>query len=134
MKGTITLSNPIKIDNKTVKSLKFDTDEITTQLFAEADSKKLRASGSKGGNLSGAAELDYGLHLYLGYASIIAVNDGYTFEDLERCKGADIMQVMKVGRNFIMQSGESPDEESDEQSETTPDATTPQPATSKKSE
>lgn len=134
MKGTITLKNPIKIDGKNVKKLNYDTNEITTELFAEADSKKMRASKSKGGNLSGAVELDYGLHLYLGYAAIIAVNESYTFEDVERIKGADLMEIMKVGRNFTIASEESEPETSDEQSETTPDATTPQSATSEESE
>lgn len=133
MNGTITLHAPIKIDGKNVKTLNYDTDEISNELFVEADSKKMRASGSKGGNLSGAVELDYGLHLYLGYAAVIAVNDSITFEDMERCKGPDLIQIMKVGRNFIIASATSQADDSAEQSETTPDATTPQPATSKES-
>lgn len=132
MNGTIELKKAIMINDKKVQKLKYDTDEITSELFAEAESKKMKASGSKGGNLSGAMELDYGLHLYLGFASIIAVNDDYAFEDLERVKGPDLIQITKVGRNFLIVSGASADDSSDEQSETTPDASTPQSATSKK--
>lgn len=132
MNGTIDLKKAIMINDKKVQKLKYDTDEITSELFVEAESKKMKASGSKGGNLSGAMELDYGLHLYLGFASIIAVNSDYAFEDLERVQGPDLIQITKVGRNFLIASGTSADDSSDEQSETTPDASTPQSATSKK--
>jgi hypothetical protein len=56
--GKIILSKPILIDGKEVSELTHDAGEITGALFAEADSKKMKASGSKSGNLSGAAELD----------------------------------------------------------------------------
>lgn len=126
MKGIIKLSSPIMIDGQQIKEVQYDTDEISCELFAEADSKKMKASGSKQGNLSGAAELDYGLHLYLGFAAIIAVNQAWTFEDVARIKGPDIMKVMKIGRNFILSSVESQDDDSDEQSEIMQDASTPQ--------
>lgn len=126
MKGIIKLSSPIMIDGQQIKEVQYDTDEISCELFAEADSKKMQACGSKQGNLSGAAELDYGLHLYLGFAAIIAVNQAWTFEDVARIKGQDIMNVMKIGRNFTLSSGESQDDDSDEQSEITQDASTPQ--------
>ena len=72
MKNKITLSNPLTINNKKRTELTYDANEITAQMFAEADSRKLTASGSKNGNAAGAAELDYGLHLYLGFEAIIA--------------------------------------------------------------
>lgn len=132
MKDTLVLQNPILINGKTVKSVTYDPDEITAVQFAEADARKMRASGSKGGNLSGAAELDYSLHLYLGFAAIVAVNPEYDISDLERIKGADVMGVMKIGRNFIIKSGkQSPDDDSDEQSETMPEPSTPQSQSSK---
>ena len=95
----------------------------------------MRASGSKGGNLSGAVELDYSFHLYLGFAAIVAVNPEVDMTDLERLKGADVMEAMKIGRNFIIRPGEeSQDDDSDEQSETTPEPSTPQSPTSRKSQ
>lgn len=123
MNGTIELINPIKIDGKDIKKLKYDTNEITPELFAEAEGKKLKASRVNG-NISGAMELDYPLHLYLGLASIVAVNPDYTFEDVARVKGRDIVEVMKIGRNFIVKSEESQGDDSDEQSEITPESTT----------
>lgn len=132
MKGTIKLSNPLTINGKLHNELTYDTNEITAQAFAEADARKLAASGSKSGNAAGAAELDYGLHLYLGFAAVIAVNPTIDLADLERVKGPDVMTVMRVGRDFITErSGEtsSPDS-SDGPSETTPEPSTHRPETS----
>jgi len=134
LKGTIALRNPITINGKMVKELTYDANEITPAMFAEADARKMLASGAKSGNLSGAVELDYGLHLYLGFAAIIAVNPEIDFTDLERIKGPDVMQVMKVGRNFIISSAVSEEDSSDEQSEITPELSTHQSQTSKEKE
>lgn len=134
LKGTIVLRNPITINGKTVKELTYDANEITSAMFAEADARKMLASGAKSGNLSGAVELDYGLHLYLGFAAIIAVNPEIDFTDLERIKGPDVMQVMKIGRNFIISSAASEEDSSDEQSEITPELSTHQSQTSKEKE
>ena len=102
MKNILTLTIPVLIDGVETSSLTYDTDEITCDLFAQADSKKLTATGgaAKGG-ISGAVEIDYSFHLYLGFAAIVAVNPKIDMTDLERIKGPDIMEVMKIGRNFI---------------------------------
>lgn len=111
---SIKLKNPIQINGKEVKELTFDSNEITPAGFAEAEYRKTRANGSKGSPSSAAVELDYSLHLYLGFASIIAVNPEYDFNDLERIKGIDVMEVMKIGRNFIIASaGKSTDDASE---------------------
>ena len=129
---SITLRNPILVDGKKVTKLTYDANEITPTGFAEAEYKKTRANGSKGAPSSAAVELDYSLHLYLGFAAIIAVNPEYAFEDLERIKGADVMEVMKIGRNFIIDSvKDSTDETSESASETTPESTTPESQSSK---
>ena len=80
---------------------------------------------SKGGNLAGAVELDYSLHLYIGFAAVIAVNPSYTFEDMERIKGKSLTKFSKIGRGFFIGSGDSGADSSDEQSETTPEPSTP---------
>jgi hypothetical protein len=112
------------IDGKSVDSLDYDSNEITAELFAQAESKKQNASNASA-NRSGAMELDYSLHLYLGLAAIVAVNPSYTFEDVARIKGHDTIEVMYVGRNFIMTSEDSPGEDSDVQFETLPESTIP---------
>ena len=134
MKNTLKLQNPILINGKTVSELSYDIDEITGELFAEADSKKMAASGSKSGNLSGAAELDYSFHLYLGHAAILAVNPEYDWSDLARIKGHDNMKIMRIGRTFIVGSAASEEDDSEEPTETTEKSSQPQSPTSKKSE
>lgn len=84
-------------------------------------------------SVSAAAEFDFGLHLYLGYAAIVAVNPTYDFSDLERMKGADVVEVMALGRNFMLKSEPEPQEnDSAEPTATTPESTTPARQSSKK--
>ena len=126
MKNTIKLDNPVQINGKSYDELTYDISEITAQAFAEADARKLSASGSKNGNAAGAAELDYGLHLYLGFAAIIAINPEIDISDLERVRGYDVMKIMRIGRDFISGKSEEPytPDSSDAQSETTPEPST----------
>ena len=122
---SIKLKNPIQINGKQVDELTYDINEITPLGFAEAEYRKTRANGSKGAPSSAAVELDYSLHLYLGFAAIIAVNPAYDFNDLERIHGSDVMEVMKIGRNFIIASAQdSTAEKSENASEPTPASTT----------
>ena len=126
MKGTLTLKNPILINNKTISEMTYDSNEITGALFSEAEAMRKRAAGMRNVSINPAIEFDFGLHLYLGYAAIIAVNPGYDFNDLERIHGGDLMTIMDIGRNFILQSEDSsPASSSDEPSGTTPKPSTP---------
>jgi hypothetical protein len=128
----LTLRNPIKINGKEVAVLTHDANEINGILFATAEAKKKAAAGMKNTTLSPAVEFDFSLHLYLGYAAIIAVNPGYDFSDLERIKGFDTVDIMEIGRNFIFKSEEKQQASgSDEHTETTPESTTQAPGTSK---
>ena len=89
----------------------------------------------KNTSISPAAEFDFGLHLYLGFAAIIAANPSYDFSDVERIKGHDVVEVMAIGRNFILASEKGqPESDSGEPTETTPESTTPARPSSKKSE
>lgn len=125
--GIITLTKPVLINGVEVKEMKYDVDEIDGALYAQAENAKMKASGSKGGNLAGAVELDYSLHLYIGFAAVIAVNPAYTFEDMERIKGKSLREFSSIGRSFFIGSGSSGDDSLDEQSEITPELTTPAP-------
>jgi hypothetical protein len=119
MKGTIQLSNPITINGKQVVALAYDTVGITGALFCEADSRRRFAAGSKNISIAPAAEFDYGLHLYLGYAACVAAAPEVDFADLERIHGEDLVDIMAVGRNFIMKSEDSQQSNSDAPTETT---------------
>ena len=130
----LTLKKPIMVNGEEVKELTYDANEIDGVLFATAESKKKAAAGQNL-SISPAAEFDYGLHLYLGYAAIIAVNPSIDWSDLERVKGRDIMEIMKIGRSFMLGSDEASQEsDSAEPIEITAGSTTPAKPTSKKSE
>ena len=133
MKKNITLFNPIMVDGKQVKILSYDANEITAAGFIEAEAKRKNVAG-RAMSITPAAEFDFGLHLYLGFAAIIAVNSGYDYSDLERIKGNDVVAVMGIGRNFMLKSEEdAPENESEEPSETTQGSTTQASQSSKKS-
>lgn len=135
VKGTLTLRKPIMIDGQSVGAVTYDSDEIDGILFATAESKRKAAAGMKNTSISPAAEFDFGLHLYLGFAAIVAANPSYDFSDVERIKGRDVVEVMAIGRNFILASEkEQTENDSDEPTETTPESTTPAQPSSKKSQ
>ncbi len=134
MKKTLILEKPIEINGKPITELSYDIDEIDGELFAQADAQKLAASGSKRGNLAGAAEIDYTMQLYLGYAAIIAVNHDIDWSDLKRIKGHDNMKVYQIGRAFIIGSAASQEDDLEELTETTEGPSTRQSPTLKKSE
>lgn len=132
---TLKLKNPIMIDGQKVTEVTHDSNEIDGILFATAESKRKAAAGMKNTSISPAAEFDFGLHLYLGFAAIIAANPSYDFSDVERIKGHDVVEVMAIGRNFILASEKGqPESDSGEPTETTPESTTPARQNSKKSE
>ena len=132
---TLKLKNSIMIDGKEVTEVTYDTNEIDGILFATAESKRKAAAGLKNTSITPAAEFDFGLHLYLGFAAIVAVNPEYDWADVERIKGRDVVEVMGIGRNFMLASDQEPQEnDSDEPIETTPESTTPARQNSKKSE
>jgi len=134
-KGKLALKNPIKIDGKEVKEVTYDSNEIDGILFATAESKRKTAAGMKNTSITPAAEFDFGLHLYLGFAAIVAVNHSYDFSDVERIKGRDIVEVMAIGRNFMLASEQEQQQSaSGEPTETTPEYTTPARPTSKEKE
>lgn len=120
MLKTLKLKNPVAIDGTMANHVAYDTDLITGLHFAQADAAKKQAAGLKSVAVTAAAEFDYALHLYLGFAAIIAASeDKLTFQDCERIKGEDIIAVMNIGRNFIMPSAASKKNNSDDSSETT---------------
>ena len=133
MNGTLTLKNPVMINGDKITEMKYDTNEIDGVLFATAEAKRKAAAGMKNLSVSAAAEFDFGLHLYLGYAAIVAVNPRRRL--VKRMKGADVVEVMALGRNFMLKSEPEPQEnDSAEPTATTPESTTPARQSSKKSE
>lgn len=135
MKNELKLRNPIMVDGEKVTAVTYDADEINGTLFATAEARRKTAAGMKNTAISPAAEFDFGLHLYLGFAAIIAVNPTWDFSDVERIKGTDLREVMNIGRNFMLASDQDAQEsDSDEHTEIMPESTTQVPQTLKKSE
>lgn len=136
IKGTLRLKNPILINGNEITEVSYDSNEIDGILFATAESKRKAAAGRKDISIAPAAEFDFSLHLYLGLAAIAAVNPSYDFSDLERIKGHDVVEVMSIGRNFMLASGEKESQESDSGEPTgiMHEPTIPACQTSKKSE
>lgn len=105
---TLKLKNPIKINGKEVRELTYDVNEITAEAFIEAELRKFNAGAKKGVNAA-AIEMDYSMHLQLGFAAIAAVNSDIDYNDLNRLKGYDLMSVSRIGRSFITPSaGQEP--------------------------
>ena len=124
MKKIIQLKNPIQINGKLVSEIAVDPEEITPALYAEADYRKRMSAGAKVAAFVPVYELDFGLYPYIGFAAAIAVNPGYSFEDMERVHGRDVMAFTEVGRNFLLQSEDAQSSSSGESSETTPELST----------
>jgi len=99
---TLKLNNPIEINGKTISELAYDANEITVQMFAQADAVKSQSGGKAGMSSKVVAETDYGFQTYLGFMAIIAVNPEYDLKDLERIKGSDLIPIMRIGRNFTL--------------------------------
>lgn len=111
MLESIELRNPVLIDDELVDEFAYDTDAITSDQFIEAEilagnvATRLRKVSAK------VVELDAGFHYYLGVMAILAVNPGYSVQDVERVKGPDVLKIMKVGRNFMTADVEEDEEE-----------------------
>lgn len=111
---TLKLRTPIKVNGEEVKELTYDASEITAEAFIAAEARKFKAAGRQGVT-AGALEMDYSMHLQLGFAAIVAVNPKIDYNDLSRLKGADVAAVVRIGRNFIMPSAaEEPTDDSQE--------------------
>ena len=132
MKEKIKFRNPVLINGNSYKELEYDFDEITCEDYAMAaacaDAKALNASrqGKAGAPIM---EQNVNLHLYLGMFAIMAASrETIDISDLERIKGPDLVEVTKMGRNFIAGRLEEPSEQnsSEGQSEVTPASTTPE--------
>lgn len=103
---TLKLKRPVKIDGEDVNELTYDADEITGDMFLEAENMS-----QQGGNSFSIMETNTALHTYLGYQAIIAVNPTVTVQDLKRIKGKDNIRISKIGRDFTTEVSEESSEE-----------------------
>ena len=115
------LSIPILVNNELLSELSWSADNVSVDLYCEAANRatsKLKPS---------VMELDYSLHLWMGFALIIAANPQITFDDLKMgIKGTDVLKITMLGRFFITRAAGPADESSDEPSDGTPGDSLPQ--------
>ena len=118
---TLTLNNPIFINDKERKELSYDFQAITPDMFIRASQNA--AKGTNG--TFNVVESDYAFHLYIAFEAIIAVNKDIDIIDLKRISGLDIPQVMRIGRDFLLPSAAAlKQKRSEAQSETIAESTT----------
>ena len=98
-KNILKLSNPIKVNNAEVSELTYNYAEITNELYLEAAMRSSRINNTM--NTAAVREMNEALALCLGKAAIIAANPSITWEDLDRIKGFDLLDVSNIGRFFI---------------------------------
>ena len=111
---TIKLHRPLLVNGKELRELPYDLEAISTDQFIKAENI---AKGKAGKFMFVMAESDYGFHLELGFAAIMAADPSIDETDLDRITGRDLMQVMGVGRNFIGDSSDSPEAQTSESEE-----------------
>lgn len=133
MKKIIKLRNPIQINGNAVSEITVDPNKVTTELSVIADYQKRCTLGKTNVDLV-PFEFDFGLYQFIGYAAAIAENPEYSFEDMKRVQGTDIVDFAEVGRNFLLKSEDAPSSNSGEQSETTPELSTQASLTSKENQ
>ena len=129
---TLKLQNPININGKEVSELTYDIDAIDGDMFDEAANRKTGVQMKSGQAPALNAEMDPLAHKYFGFAAIIAVNPDIDWTDLQRIKGKDNANIMRIGRFFLMPSVESTAENSVEDTETTLELSTATEKPSKK--
>ncbi|MDE7425577.1 MAG: early nodulin 20 (N-20) [Lachnospiraceae bacterium] len=106
MRETLKLVKPLKINGTERTKLDYDIEEITGEQFDEADTRAAAKTVELGRYKMTIAETDNTFQKYLGMMAIIAVNPEIDIADLERIKGVDLMNVMRIGRNFTKGTAE----------------------------
>lgn len=132
MKQKLELRMPIMINGRNYKELEYDFDNLSCDDYAMAasyaDAKSLAAS-RQGKPNAAIMEQNVNLHMYLGMFSIAAANKELAdISDLERIRGYDLVEITRIGRNFITGSSEEPSAQSslEKPSEVTPGSTVPE--------
>lgn len=113
MRKTFTFKHPIKVNGREVKSVEYDEEELTIDLYNEACDR---------GSINGAVikESNDKLHVQLFWACVIAVNPEIDFTTLSQIRGiSDLTKMGNIGRTFIVSSEDLDQSESGDLSENT---------------
>lgn len=114
MRKTFKFKKPIMVEGRTVSELDYDEEEITVGLYGRACEQGAVPTSIK--------EVNDKLHVMVFWAAVMAVNHEVEFTTLNQVKGiGDIIAMGDIGRNFIMRSENSDENNSEERSENTPE-------------
>jgi hypothetical protein len=108
---TLVLKNPIKINDKEVKKVTYDFEELTPADMAEAEKRMIE----KQKIAAQMEEFNYTWHSYLFAAAAVKTNPENDLLDYMRLKGSDALKARKLGRNFILAAEDGEEQNSDEQ-------------------
>lgn len=126
---TIKLSRPLLVNGREVTELRCDMEAIDADGFIRAEALSNGRRNNQGSNAA-MAEIDYGFHVYLAFEGCVAADPTVDVADLERIRGRDLVQLMKVGRFFALGAdGDSEEGSSDEPSASTQESSTAAPTT-----
>lgn len=119
----IVLQTPLKVNGKELKTLSYDTNEMTLDAYGKAEA--LRTKITKGSSVQ-MPYYDSVLHACIGIQAIIAVMPEVSEEDLLRLKGFDVAQLGGIGMRFFSRQEQSQESSSENQQEDMQDTTTAQ--------
>lgn len=95
-KNVLILSKPIKINDKEVKELPYDFENMTAKDKLNA-SKRMKSDG----NPISVEEIDSDYHLYLFGAAVIKANSEIDFTDIFRMSAKDAREGGRLARDFF---------------------------------
>lgn len=118
--GKLHLTKGIYNDGTLIKDLAYDLDEVTADLYMEADTKATQKKIEKGNGVKlTVSNFDDVSRLYYGWACVLAAKDnekyGFDFDNISLLKGPDIKRVANIGSVFLADLGEDASPENSEQ-------------------
>lgn len=118
-KGKLTLSKGFYNDGVLIKELAYDLDEVSSDLYIEADTRATQKKGEKGGLKFTVSNFDDVSRLYYGWACVLAAKEnekyGFDFDNVDLIKGPDLKRISNLGSAFLADLGEDVSPENSEQ-------------------
>ena len=116
MEKKFKFKHTIKVNGREINEVNYDEEEVTIELYNEAC--------ERGGAPGAIKETNDKLHVYIFWACVMAVNPEIDFTTMHQIKGIrDLVTMGDIGRNFMIRSGESDQNTSEELSEDMPEDT-----------
>lgn len=118
-KGKLKLAKGFYNDGILVSELAYDLDEVSSDLYIQADTKASQKKMENGGAKFTVSNFDDVSRLYYGWACILAAKENekysFDFDNISLLKGPDIKRVANLGSTFLADLGEDVSLENSEQ-------------------